>query len=102
MPVKNYSSGMLVRLAFSIAVHFPAPILLIDEILAVGDEGFQRKCLKKIDELHKVGRTIVLITHDPAAVQRHCTRCIVIEKQEKIFDGPAAEGVAVYHKLFAQ
>jgi ABC-2 type transport system ATP-binding protein len=101
MPVKNYSSGMLVRLAFSIAVHFPAPILLVDEILAVGDEGFQRKCLKKIEDLHKEGRTIVLITHDPYSVQRHCTRCIVIEKQEKIFDGSAEEGVAVYHKLFA-
>jgi ABC-type polysaccharide/polyol phosphate transport system ATPase subunit len=101
MPVKNYSSGMLVRLAFSIAVHFPAPILLIDEILAVGDAGFQSKCLKKVDDLHKEGRTIVLITHDPAAVARHCTRCIVIDHQEKVFDGSAAEGVAIYQKLFA-
>jgi ABC-type polysaccharide/polyol phosphate transport system ATPase subunit len=101
MPVKNYSSGMLVRLAFSIAIHFPAPILLVDEILAVGDAGFQAKCLKKIDDLHKEGRTIVLITHDASAVARHCGRCIVIEKQEKIFDGSAAEGVAIYQKLFA-
>jgi len=101
MPVKNYSSGMLVRLAFSIAVHFPAPILLVDEILAVGDAGFQAKCLKKIDDLHKEGRTIILITHAPDAVERHCTRCIVIEKQEKIFDGSAVEGVAVYKKLFS-
>lgn len=100
MPVKNYSSGMLVRLAFSIAVHFPAPILLIDEILAVGDAGFQAKCLKKIDDLHKEGRTIVLITHDPGSVARHCTRCIVIEKQEKIFDGTPENGVPIYQKLF--
>jgi ABC-type polysaccharide/polyol phosphate transport system ATPase subunit len=100
MPVKNYSSGMLVRLAFSIAVHFPAPILLVDEILAVGDAGFQLKCLNKIESLHKEGRTIVLITHDPYSIERHCTRCIVIEKQEKIFDGPAPEGTAIYRKLF--
>jgi ABC-type polysaccharide/polyol phosphate transport system ATPase subunit len=101
MPVKNYSSGMLVRLAFSIAVHFPAPILLVDEILAVGDAGFQAKCLKKIESLHQEGRTIVLITHDPAAIEAHCSRCIVIEKQEKVYDGPVAEGTAIYRNLFA-
>jgi ABC-type polysaccharide/polyol phosphate transport system ATPase subunit len=100
MPVKNYSSGMLVRLAFSIAVNFPAPILLIDEILAVGDAGFQAKCLQKIDELHKEGRTIILITHDPSAVMRHCNRCIVIEKQEKIYDGTPEEGSRIYREIF--
>jgi ABC-type polysaccharide/polyol phosphate transport system ATPase subunit len=100
MPVKNYSSGMLVRLGFSIAVHFPAPILLIDEILAVGDVGFQAKCLAKIQSLHKQGRTIVLITHDPNAIATYCDRCIVIEQQEKLFDGSAAEGTAIYRKLF--
>ena len=100
MPVKNYSSGMLVRLAFSIAVHFPAPILLIDEILAVGDAGFQAKCLKKIQSLHQEGRTIVLITHDPGLVEKNCKRCIVIDHQEKIFDGDPSEGVEIYKNLF--
>lgn len=96
MPVKNYSSGMLVRLGFSIASHLTAPIILIDEVLAVGDAGFQEKCLRKIRELHAEGRTIVLITHVPDSVREQCTRCIVIDRQEKVFDGPAAEGVEVY------
>lgn len=101
MPIKNYSSGMLVRLGFSIATHFPAPVLLIDEILAVGDVGFQRKCLAKIEELHREGRTLILITHDPATVEAHCTRCIVIEKQHKIFDGAVKEGAELYRSLFS-
>ena len=100
MPIKNYSSGMLVRLGFSVATHFPAPILLIDEILAVGDAGFQEKCLKKIEQLHSEGRTLILITHDPLTVEKHCTRCIVIDHQEKIFDGPVAEGAQIYRALF--
>jgi ABC-type polysaccharide/polyol phosphate transport system ATPase subunit len=97
-PIRNYSSGMMVRLGFSIATHLDAPTLLIDEVLAVGDQSFQRKCIQKIEELHRSGRTIVLITHDPAAVRDHCTRCIVIDKSKKIFDGPAAEGVKVYEE----
>lgn len=96
MPVKNYSSGMLVRLGFSIATHLTAPILLIDEVLAVGDAGFQAKCLKKIHDIHQQGRTIVLITHDVQAVKNHCDRCIVFAHRKKIFDGPAAEGSAIY------
>ena len=95
-PVKNYSSGMLVRLGFSIATHLEAPILLVDEVLAVGDIGFQEKCLKKIHELHSKGRTIVLITHSPEAVKQHCNRCIVIDDQTKIFDGAPEEGANLY------
>lgn len=98
MPIKNYSSGMLVRLGFSIASHLTAPIILIDEVLAVGDTGFQEKCLEKIHNLHREGRTIVLVTHSPDAVRSHCKRCIVIDKQQKIYDGPAAEGVDTYLK----
>ena len=98
MPIKNYSTGMVVRLGFAIACHLAAPILLIDEVLSVGDAGFQAKCIAKIDELHREGRTIVLITHNAEAVRRHCTRCIVIDKQEKIFDGPASEGADIYLK----
>lgn len=100
IPIRNFSSGMLVRLGFSIATHLPAPVLLVDEILAVGDVGFQRKCLNKIRALHEAGRTIVLITHDPDAVVTNCNRCIVVEAHQKIFDGPASIGVEVYKSLF--
>jgi ABC-type polysaccharide/polyol phosphate transport system ATPase subunit len=99
MPVRTYSSGMTVRLGFSIAVHLDAPILLLDEVLAVGDAGFQAKCLKKIHELHAEGRTILLITHDSGSVAKHCSRCIVLEKHGKVFDGPAKEGVQIYDQL---
>ncbi len=98
MPVKNYSSGMMIRLGFSIATHLSAPILLLDEVLAVGDAGFQEKCLKKIHQLHQEGRTIVLITHDPGAVRTHCNRCIVIADRKKIYDGNAIDGTDVYLK----
>lgn len=96
MPIKNYSSGMLVRLGFSVAAHLTAPIILVDEVLAVGDAGFQAKCLKKIHSLHAEGRTIVLITHSTEAVKGHCNRCIVLADRKKVYDGSAAEGVDVY------
>jgi ABC-type polysaccharide/polyol phosphate transport system ATPase subunit len=97
-PIKNYSSGMLVRLGFSIATQLSSPILLVDEVLAVGDLKFQHKCVSKIEELHKSGRTIILITHDPNAVRDHCQRCIVIDQKKKIYDGPAKDGVKIYEK----
>lgn len=96
MPVKKYSSGMLVRLGFSVATHLAAPILLIDEVLAVGDAGFQEKCLKKIQDLHQEGRTIILVTHDSKAVKKHCSRCIVIANRVKSYDGPPEAGVEQY------
>lgn len=96
MPVKNYSSGMTVRLGFSIATHLAAPILLIDEVLAVGDAGFQAKCLRKIHELHDEGRTIVLVTHDANAVRKHCSRCVVFDRQKKVHDGSPSEGADIY------
>ena len=99
MPVKNFSSGMLVRLGFSIAAHLNAEILLFDEILAVGDEGFQQKCLTKVAELHQQGRTIVLISHNSAMIRDHCQRCIVISNQTVAFDGSPGEGVNVYKSL---
>ena len=87
---------MLVRLGFAVATHLTAPILLIDEVLAVGDAGFQAKCLKKIHDLHAEGRTIVLITHAIDAVRDNCQRCIVISDRKKVYDGPSGEGVQVY------
>lgn len=95
-PVRNYSSGMTVRLAFSIAVHLDAEILLFDEVLAVGDVAFQTKCINKILELHKQGKAIILITHAPEIVQNFCDRCIVISNKLKIFDGKPAEGIEIY------
>lgn len=100
MPVRTYSSGMNVRLGFSTAVHLEAPILLLDEVLAVGDMGFQEKCLKKVQELHQEGRTIIFITHDASAVQSNCSRCIVIDHHEKVFDGDVERGVQLYTELF--
>lgn len=99
MPVKNYSSGMMVRLGFSIATHLTAPILLIDEMLAVGDAGFQEKSLAKIKSLHQEGRTVILVTHDASAVENHCNRSIVISQQEKVYDGAPQPAVQLYRDL---
>jgi ABC-type polysaccharide/polyol phosphate transport system ATPase subunit len=96
MPIKNYSSGMLVRLGFAIASHIPGDILLIDEVLAVGDAGFQKKCLDRIAELHQAGKTIILVTHSPETVRNHCSRCVVIDHNEKIYDGEVSAGVDTY------
>jgi ABC-type polysaccharide/polyol phosphate transport system ATPase subunit len=101
MPVRNFSSGMIARLGFSVAVHIDAPVMLIDEILSVGDIGFQQKCLNKIQELHLSGRTIVLITHDPSSVKNHCTRCIVIDHAQKVYDGDPKEGSEYYKRIMA-
>lgn len=100
MPIKNYSSGMVVRLGFSIAAHLDAPILLLDEVLGVGDQGFAEKSMNKIFELHRSGRTIVLVTHSPDVVATHCNRCVVINAGKKVFDGAGAEGAEVYRQLF--
>jgi len=99
-PVRNYSSGMLVRLAFSIACHLDAPILLFDEILAVGDLGFQKKCLNKINELYSTGKAIVLVTHSPEQVKQFCSRCLLFENKKLVFDGDAVEGARLYENEF--
>jgi ABC-type polysaccharide/polyol phosphate transport system ATPase subunit len=99
VPVKTYSWGMLLRLGFSIAAHLDADVLLIDEVLAVGDEGFQRKCLRRISEQIAAGTTIVLVSHDPGAIERVCERVVVLEAGEVVFDGPTAEGLLHYHRL---
>lgn len=101
-PVQNYSSGMLVRLGFAIAVHLDAEILLFDEILAVGDAGFQSKCLSKIHELHSRGCTIVLVTHSPEQVEEFCDRCVVFNQQGVAFDGAPDQGAELYRSLFTE
>jgi ABC-type polysaccharide/polyol phosphate transport system ATPase subunit len=100
-PVRNYSSGMMVRLAFSIACHLDAEILLFDEVLAVGDIGFQAKCLGKIRELNARGASIVLVSHSPEQIASHCNRCIVLDSGVKVYDGPALTGSKTYVDLFA-
>jgi ABC-type polysaccharide/polyol phosphate transport system ATPase subunit len=80
LPLKNYSSGMSVRLAFSVAVQVDADILLVDEVLAVGDAAFQQKCFEQFERLKREGKTIVLVTHDMAAVERFCHRAMLIER----------------------
>lgn len=98
VPVKTYSSGMFVRLGFAIAAHLQADTLLIDEVLAVGDEAFQRKCEARIAQGVAGGATLVLVSHDAALVERTCERVVVLDGGRVQFDGPAAEGMAFYHR----
>ena len=99
VPVKTYSSGMFVRLGFAIAAHIPADVMLIDEVLAVGDEAFQRKCEQRVGEQVAAGATLVLVSHDAALVERTCERVVVLDGGAAVFDGPAAEGMAHYHEM---
>ncbi len=99
-PVKNYSSGMTLRLGFSVAAFVDAPIMVLDEILTVGDEGFQRKCLKKISELFQSGRTVILVTHDPNLAKSFCNRCIVLESGKVVYDGAPDRGARMYSEMF--
>ena len=96
--VKHYSSGMFLRLAFSVAIHVDLDILLVDEILAVGDAPCREKCRKKIRELVGEGKTMVVVSHDTKTVKDLCDRGIVIKKGVKIFDGPVAEAVDMLKK----
>ncbi len=92
--VKFYSSGMFLRLAFAVAIHTNPDLFLIDEILAVGDEPFQQKCLKKIKEFASEGKSLVIVTHDLNKVHELCDRGIVLEHGVKKFDGPIDQAVA--------
>lgn len=93
--VKHYSSGMFLRLAFSVAIHTEMDVLLIDEILSVGDEPFQKKCLARVRELHAEGKTLVVVSHDLNMVSNLCDRGILLQKGKVRFDGPSAEAVEV-------
>jgi ABC-type polysaccharide/polyol phosphate transport system ATPase subunit len=99
VPVKTYSAGMMLRLGFSIAAHLEADVLLIDEVLAVGDEAFQRKCLRRISEQIAAGATVVLVSHDAGAIERVCDRVVVLDAGRVEFDGATAEGLLHYHRL---
>jgi ABC-2 type transport system ATP-binding protein len=92
--VKFYSSGMYLRLAFSVAVHTDPEVFLVDEILAVGDEPFQRKCISKIKELAAEGKTLVVVSHDLNLIPQICERGVLLEKGRVVLDGPVGEAVS--------
>lgn len=95
-PVKHYSSGMYVRLAFAVAAHLEPEILLVDEVLAVGDAEFQKKCLGKMRDIAGEGRTVIFVSHNMAAVERLCHRAILLENGKIVQDGVAQQIVAAY------
>jgi lipopolysaccharide transport system ATP-binding protein len=97
-PVKRYSSGMYMRLAFAVAAHLEPEILIIDEVLAVGDAQFQKKCLGKISEVASHGRTILFVSHNMVAIQALCTRCVWLNQGQLIHCGPTIDVVREYLK----
>lgn len=95
-PVKHYSSGMYMRLAFAVAAHLEPEILIVDEVLAVGDVGFQRKCLGKMEQVGREGRAVVFVSHDMAAVARLCPRALLLDRGRIVAQGPTNEVVQSY------
>lgn len=98
-PVKTYSSGMFARLAFACAINVEPDILIVDEVLSVGDMAFQLKCFKKFQEFKEKGKTILYVTHNVSDILKNCTRVIILENGSKVFDGDAKEGVELYKKM---
>lgn len=101
-PIKRYSSGMRLRLGFAVAAHLSPDILLVDEVLAVGDADFQKKCLDTMDDLRSSGRTVLFVSHNMAAVEGLCSRCIWIEEGRLRADGDARSIVSDYMQTFAR
>ena len=96
-PVKRYSSGMYVKLAFSVAAHLDSEIMIMDEVLAVGDVAFQKKCLEKMSDVSKTeGRTVLYVSHNMSTIRQLCSRVIVLDHGHIIFDGGVEEGISVY------
>ena len=96
VPVKRYSSGMFVKLAFAVAAHLDPDILIVDEVLAVGDMKFQQKCLGKMEDVAGGGRTVLYVSHSMRTIQQLCSRVIVMDHGKVIFDGDVDEGVRIY------
>jgi ABC-type polysaccharide/polyol phosphate transport system ATPase subunit len=101
-PVRTYSSGMYMRLGFSVAMHVNPNVLLLDEVLAVGDEAFQQKCFGRIEDFKAGGGTIVFVSHDPNAVERVCDRAILLESGRVVEQGPAVDVVRAYHRYLGR
>jgi len=95
-PVKRYSSGMFVKLAFAVAAHLNSDILLMDEVLAVGDMKFQKKCIDKMISIAKSGRTIIYVSHNMSTIRQLCNRCAVMQKGKVIYDGNVEEAIDIY------
>jgi lipopolysaccharide transport system ATP-binding protein len=100
-PVKRYSSGMYVRLAFAVAAHLDPEILIVDEVLAVGDIQFQRKCLGKMGSVARSGRTVLFVSHNLGAVRSLCSRALLFERGRLTFDGAVEDGLASYERTFS-
>lgn len=98
-PVKQYSSGMFARLGFAVATEIDPDILLVDEILAVGDGAFQRKCLERMDNFHRQDKTIVFVSHDLGSVQRLCDRVLLLDHGRVLDEGPPEQVIARYQEL---
>ena len=101
-PLKQYSTGMYVRLGFAIATEVDPDVLLMDEILAVGDGPFQQKCLARVEEFRERGKTIVLVAHSMAAIRKYCQRALLIQEGSLIADGPVDQVVEYYEELTKQ
>jgi lipopolysaccharide transport system ATP-binding protein len=95
-PVKRYSSGMYVKLAFSVAAHLDSEIMIMDEVLAVGDAKFQKKCLGKMGDEAGAGKTVLYVSHNMATIRQLCTRCIVLDQGKIVFDGDVEKAIAIY------
>jgi ABC-type polysaccharide/polyol phosphate transport system ATPase subunit len=96
VPVKQYSSGMYMRLAFSVATEVDPDVLVIDEILAVGDMPFQRKCFDRLQRFRNSGKTILLVTHSLDQIEEVCDRCLVLDRGKLMYDGIPSEAIAIY------
>ena len=100
-PVKTYSSGMFVRLAFALAINVDPEILIVDEALSVGDVFFQSKCYRRMEEIRQKGTTILMVTHDMGSIIKYCDRVVLLNKGEFIAEGPAGRVVDMYKKILA-
>lgn len=99
-PVKRYSSGMYVKLAFAVAAHLDSEILIMDEVLAVGDMKFQEKCLGKMDDTaHNEGKTVLYVSHNMNTIRQLCTRCIVLDHGQVVFDGETEKAISIYSNI---
>ncbi len=101
VPLKNYSSGMYARLGFALAVNLKPEVLLVDEILSVGDLEFQKKCISKMENFRSQGKTIVFVSHDAATVRKFCDRACVLDHGRLVFLGKPEQAIETYHGLLA-
>ena len=101
-PVKTYSSGMFVRLAFAVAINIDPEILIVDEALSVGDVFFQAKCYHKFEEFKKNGKTILFVSHDLSSINKYCDRVVLLNKGDKLAEGSPKDMVNMYKKLLVQ